>query len=107
MDVSWASRLAATSGHDNVLRLWNMDTKAHTALFQYESGFNEEEAAIQALTFSPNGALLVAGLHDGTIRIWETRGLSLIQNLELHLGAVKSLVFSGDGAQLISCGEDR
>ncbi|KAG9049025.1 hypothetical protein FS837_011404 [Tulasnella sp. UAMH 9824] len=107
MDVSWASRLAATSGHDNVLRLWNMDTRAHTALFQYESGFDEEEVAMQALTFSPNGALLVAGLHDGTIRIWETRGMSLIQTLELHLGAVKSLVFSGDGFELISCGEDR
>ncbi|KAG8914311.1 hypothetical protein FRC01_004129, partial [Tulasnella sp. 417] len=107
MDVSWASQLIAASGHDNILRIWNMDTEVHTALFEYESGYNEEEAGIQALAFSPDGALLVAGLHDGTIKIWETRSWSLVQTFELHLGAIKSLAFSGDGSELISSGEDR
>ncbi|KAG8952962.1 hypothetical protein FRC04_003414 [Tulasnella sp. 424] len=107
MGISWTSRLAATSGHDNVLRIWNMDTKSHTVLFQYRNGYNEEEDGMEALTFSPDGALLVVGSHDGSIRIWETSGMSLVQTVEQHLGAIKSLVFSEEGSQLFSCGEDR
>ncbi|RFU75886.1 wd repeat-containing [Trichoderma arundinaceum] len=55
------------------------------------------------ITFSPNGLLLAAGAHDGTIRLWNAVTGTLLQKLSSEWDFIRALVFSPDGELLVSC----
>ncbi|MFN7305244.1 MAG: WD40 repeat domain-containing protein, partial [Acetobacteraceae bacterium] len=65
------------------------------------------EDAVFSVGFSPDGARLVSGGRDGTLRIWDAASGSLLTTLTGHEVWFRSVSFSPDGARLVSGGSDR
>ncbi|KAG9077441.1 hypothetical protein FS749_010669 [Ceratobasidium sp. UAMH 11750] len=62
---------------------------------------------IYSLACSPDGAYILSGSRDKTIRIWDARtGQSVGQPLQGHTGSVYSVAYSPDGAHAVSCSFD-
>ena len=59
------------------------------------------------LTFSPDGATLVAANDDNDVRIFSTRSGELVRKIEDLTGAMFATAFTADGAQLVMAGLDR
>lgn len=71
-----------------------------------QSTFTDTFAAIYALAYSPDGALLAAGTANGGIRLWQLpRGEPWLA-IQDPAGTVYSVAFSPDGALLASAGGD-
>ncbi len=56
--------------------------------------------------WSPDGARLLSGGDDGTLRLWEAASGRELAVLEGHKGPVLSVGWSPDGARLLSGGDD-
>src|SRR6185503_13146648 len=80
--------------------LWNPRTGAQQGLL--ETGTEK----VDALAFSPNGALLATGSEDGTIRLWNPMAEIPAGILTGHVGPVRAVAFSPRGRRLASAGED-
>ena len=62
--------------------------------------------ATESLVFSPDDAVLVAGLINGRIELWDLTTGEKITTLNGHTQSVETLVFSPDGKTLASTGQD-
>ncbi|KAG8723020.1 hypothetical protein FRC09_005052, partial [Ceratobasidium sp. 395] len=83
---------------DRVERVRDTDTP-RTAGKSPES--HDEE--VSALAYSPDGAYIVSGSWDYTLRIWDARtGRMAGQPLKGHTAVVLSVSFSPDGARIVS-----
>ena len=60
----------------------------------------------ESLAFSPDNAVLVAGLINAGIELWDLATGEKITTLNGHTQAVETLVFSPDGKMLVSTGQD-
>lgn len=61
---------------------------------------------VQALAFTPDGAQLVTGSEDATMRVWDLATRACVQTLTAHAAAVNCVCFTPDGAQLASASDD-
>ena len=61
---------------------------------------------VAALTFAPEGDLLIAGSNDGTICLWDSLSGAEVGRLAAHTGPVNALAMTADGAKLASGGAD-
>ena len=68
--------------------------------------WNEPNAIVDALAWSPIEAGLLSGDSDGNIRCWNTQSGKCVRVQKGHQGAVQSLTVSPDGKTLASCGDD-
>jgi WD40 repeat protein/DNA-binding SARP family transcriptional activator len=62
--------------------------------------------AVYDVEFSPNGSRLVSASQDGTVRIWNAGGGSLVRVLRGHDQAVHSASYSPDGRRVVTTGSD-
>ena len=62
--------------------------------------------AAMSLVFSTDDTVLVAGLINGRIELWDMTTGEKITTLNGHTQAVETLVFSPDGETLVSTGQD-
>ncbi|MEM1134788.1 MAG: hypothetical protein AAGI07_03030, partial [Bacteroidota bacterium] len=62
--------------------------------------------AATALTFSPNGSLLVKGFESGKIFLWDIKDDKLINYLEGHDARISELTFSKNGKFMASSSWD-
>ncbi|KAG9076375.1 hypothetical protein FRC06_009539, partial [Ceratobasidium sp. 370] len=63
--------------------------------------------AITGLAYSPDGAYILSGSYDSTIRIWDARtGQTVGKPLRGHIGRVNSVGYSPDGAYIVSGSSD-
>ena len=60
----------------------------------------------KSLAFSPNDTVLVAGLRDGRIELFDMTTGEKITTLNGHTLMVETLAFSPDGKTLVSTGQD-
>ena len=59
-----------------------------------------------SVAFSPDGARIVSGGKDGTVRLWTLDGKPAAEPFKGHAGGVYSVAFSPDGARIVSGGYD-
>ena len=58
------------------------------------------------IRIGPNGCLLAAGQHDGSLIFWDIEQDRFLERVHAHFGLVRGLDFSPDGRQLASIGDD-
>jgi WD40 repeat protein len=84
------------------VELWLRDSGTGEILKQIDGG----SSAVFALTYSPNGRLLVAGTQNGTLLIWAMPEGRFLGMSQLHPGVLEDLAFTPDGSRLVSGGSD-
>ena len=96
---------AGIRGH---IHLWEVDTanKLFSVDTEHKRGDKPFSGAAEPLAFSPDGAVLVNGLHVGAIQLWDVTTGDKIAVLDGHTQKVETLAFSPDGKTLVSTGED-
>src|SRR5438477_582964 len=84
-----------------MVKLW--DAATGVALQTLEG----HTAQVNAVTFSPDGKLLVSASDDHTVRLWDVATGAALQTLEGHTAQVDAVSFSPDGNLLASASLDR
>jgi len=54
------------------------------------------------VSFSPDGASIVSGSYDGTVKLWSVESGECVTTLAGHSSRVESVSFSPDGASIVS-----
>ncbi|KAJ7829624.1 quinon protein alcohol dehydrogenase-like superfamily [Mycena leptocephala] len=62
--------------------------------------------SVTSTAFSPDGARVVSGSHDGTVRIWNATTSAELRRIQGHTDSVTSVAFSPDGAHIVSGSHD-
>jgi WD40 repeat protein/serine/threonine protein kinase/DNA-binding SARP family transcriptional activator len=100
--VSPDGRTIATFGSDETVHLWSVKTGRE--LRKLEVGPAPPGVAV-GLAFSPDGRRVVAPNGEQAM-VWDVASGSKLLTLEGHDSSVTSAVFSGDGRQIATAGED-
>ena len=96
---------AGIRGH---IHLWEVDTanKLLSVNTEHRRGDKPFGGAAEPLVFSPDGTVLVNGLHMGSIQLWDVTTGDKIAALDGHTQDVNTLAFSPDGTMLVSTATD-
>ncbi|MCB9265023.1 MAG: caspase family protein [Lewinellaceae bacterium] len=68
--------------------------------------FNGHAAAINSVSFSPDGSYILSSSYDQTARLWDLEGNEL-RSFEGHVESVTSAVFSPDGRFILTASIDK
>ena len=60
----------------------------------------------QALAFSSDDTVLVTGMREGSVELWNLATGDKLKTLKGHTAIVEAVVFSPDGKKLVSTGKD-
>jgi hypothetical protein len=94
------SRVLASGGSDQTVRLWDPHTGQERKLLRGHTG------AVRALAFAANNQWLASSGADGTVRIWDIAQGKEIKTLSSHFGAIRSIAFAPDPRIIASAGDD-
>ncbi|KAF5839618.1 WD40-repeat-containing domain protein, partial [Dunaliella salina] len=82
------------------LRLWDASTGKHKATLV-------GKATVLGVAFSADSTRLASGDRGSKVWLWDVRSGNSIAKLEGHSSGVRSVVFSTDGAHVLSGSEDK
>ena len=102
--VSWIAdgRQIASGGADYLIRVWYVDVaKRELAALKEIKGHEGPVTSLAALP--PNGAQVISGSGDGTIRQWNLEDGQLIRKMK-HGGPVAAVAVRNDGKRFASAG---
>uniref|UniRef100_UPI0035944F01 nSTAND1 domain-containing NTPase n=1 Tax=Nostoc sp. TaxID=1180 RepID=UPI0035944F01 len=68
--------------------------------------FRGHEGEVWSVAISTDGQTIVSGGRDGTVRLWNLQGHSLVEPFRGHKGEVRSVAISKDGQTIVSGGSD-
>ncbi|WP_413174059.1 P-loop NTPase fold protein [Anabaena azotica] len=93
----------ASGGDDNMVRLWDVNTRMAIAQpFSGHTGF------VSSVAFSPDGSMVVSGSWDKTLRLWDVNtGKAIAQPFSGHEDPITSVAFSADGSMVVSGSRDK
>ncbi len=94
------SDLLASGGDDHHVLLWHL-RGANPLMPVVLTG---HEGAITCLAVTPDGAIVVSGSLDGTVRLWDAHEGKCIYTFETGQGQIHCLAVTGDGRRLITGG---
>ena len=83
---------------------WNPETIQYTPTVRLEDVSQSKPPT--ALTYSPDGSIIVSGNRDGIIRLRDSSTGKIISNLTGHINWISQFVFSEDGKTLATSGAD-
>jgi WD40 repeat protein len=83
-------------GDNSTVSLWQISTGERLARFHGHDGL------VQALTFSPDGRLVISGGSDRTLKIWDLEQRPVVETLTAHSNWISHIEFSHDGKLLAS-----
>jgi WD40 repeat protein len=95
-------KLIASSGEDNVVRIWDAETLRERALLKGHQAW-----VWGGVTFSPdNSRVLSGGGNDGTMRLWDARTGKQLHVFK-HNSGVGAVAFAPDGRTALSACSDK
>ena len=99
--------LLAAGGHSQI-RLWEVGTGnvLLSVSTEHKRGNMVFQSYPEPLVFSPDGTILVNGVVNGAIQLWDVTTGDAIAVLDGHTQKVETFAFSPDGQTLVSTGED-
>ncbi len=98
--VDASGRIAATGGHDRVIRIWELPTGR---VVKELSGHN---GGVFALAFHPDGKHLASASADETVKVWDVVKGERIDTLGQPQGEQYAVAYSPDGRWLAAGGAD-
>ncbi len=98
--VSADGNTAATGSWDKTVRLWDLNTGKTVLTIKNKSPIN-------AVAFAVGETLIVAGDHDGKIRVWKAATGRIEGTLEGHQMGITGLSISPDGRRALSTSIDK
>ncbi|KAJ7056678.1 chromatin associated protein [Mycena amicta] len=104
LDFSLDGRRLVSGSGDTTVRIWDMEehSPARVLTAQPESDAPDEDAGVMAVAISPDGLLIAAGCVDALVRVWSATSGALVDVLRGHQNSVHSVVFTRDGAGIVS-----
>ena len=106
--LAWldAGRRVAAAGGDAVVRVWDVPASADAALPdpREHAGHGGPVQALAAV--GAEGAQLLSGSADGTVRVWDVRTGQVIRQVS-HGAAVAAVAARPDGKRFASAGADK
>jgi WD40 repeat protein len=62
---------------------------------------------VKSITFSPDNQTALAGLSDGSLRLWNVNNGAEVRRFQAHTDWVQSVAFSADGKSILSASSDK
>gem|GEM_PF-1450272 len=102
--VAIKDNIIVSSSQDSTIRLWDLATGEEKTIL------DDHNAAVDAIAISKDGAILVSGSGDDTVKVWNLKDLSVkkpITTFKGHTAPVYSVAISDDNKEIISGSEDK
>ncbi|KAG0217474.1 hypothetical protein BGX31_000239 [Mortierella sp. GBA43] len=89
------------------LRQVNLSGAQMSGVHFGELPYLDEDCSVYSCVYSLDGQFLMAGLHDGSIKVYSTLNWDLVRSLREHTNVVKGLAISPTGDTIASASYDR